>query len=108
MESSGLKIGRSAPADIVLPDKSISREHCIVGLANDELIVTDLNSTNGTYVDEVRISRATILPVGSVVRFGHVSLKHSTRSDAETERISGQGRGGGASGVQPGRSAAAV
>jgi hypothetical protein len=108
VDSSGLKIGRSAPADIVLPDKSISREHCMIGLANDELIVTDLNSTNGTYVDEVRISRATILPVGSVVRFGHISLKHSTRSDAETERISGRDRGGGAPGVQPGRSAATV
>ena len=106
VDSSGLKIGRSAPADIVLPHKSISREHCMVGLANDELIVTDLNSTNGTYVDDVRISRATILPVGSVVRFGHVSLKHAIRSHAESGRIGGQGRAEGAPGAQPGRFAA--
>ncbi|HEY6049237.1 MAG TPA: TIR domain-containing protein [Sphingomicrobium sp.] len=77
-----LKIGRAAPADIVLPHKSISREHCIIGLANDELLVTDLNSTNGTFVDDVRISRATILPVGSVLRLGQVSLRHAIHASA--------------------------
>ena len=65
IDSSSMKIGRSAPAEIVLPHKSVSREHCVVGLANDELFVTDLNSTNGTYIDGVRISRVSILPVGS-------------------------------------------
>lgn len=88
IDSSGIRIGRAAPADVVLPHKSVSREHCIVGLANDELLVTDLNSTNGTYIDEVRINRATILPVGSVLRLGQVRLKHSLvpRGEAEAPR----------------------
>jgi hypothetical protein len=91
--SSGLKLGRSRPADIVLPHKSISREHCIVGLANDELLVTDLNSTNGTYIDDVRITRATILPPGSVLRVGQLSLRHTIRtsSDGAVSRVSAQG-----------------
>jgi hypothetical protein len=76
VDSSGLKIGRTAPAGLILSHKSVSREHCMIGLANDELLVTDLNSTNGTYIDGQRISRTTILPVGSVVRLGEVSLKH--------------------------------
>jgi hypothetical protein len=79
----GAKIGRTAPADIVLPDKSVSREHCMIGLANDEILVTDLNSTNGTYIDGERIRRATILPVGSVLQVGHVSLRHEIRSHDE-------------------------
>jgi hypothetical protein len=92
IDASSLKIGRTAPADIVLSHRSISREHCIIGLANDELLVTDLNSTNGTYVDEERIGRATILPVGSVLRLGQVSMRHSVLSPAEAEeRSSGQG-----------------
>ena len=78
---SGMKIGRTGPADIVIPHKSVSREHCIVGIANDELLVTDLNSTNGTFIDEVRISRATILPVGSILRVGQVSMKHAVQTD---------------------------
>lgn len=83
VESSGVKIGRAPPADIVLSHRSVSREHCIVGLANDELLVTDLNSTNGTYIDDVRIHRATILPVGSVLRLGQVSLRHAIMTKAE-------------------------
>lgn len=87
--STGVKIGRTAPADTVLPHASISREHCMIGLANDELLVTDLNSTNGTYIDEVRISRSAILPVGSVLRVGQVSLRHAIHVHPEAERRRG-------------------
>jgi hypothetical protein len=81
----GIKIGRTAPADIVLADSSVSREHCIVGLANDELLVSDLSSTNGTYIDGVRIGRAAVLPVGSVLRAGKVAMSHEIRTRAELE-----------------------
>ena len=84
VDSSSMKIGRTAPAHIVLSHKSVSREHCVIGLANDELLVTDLNSTNGTYVDGERISRATILPVGSVLRLGQISMRHSIRPPADS------------------------
>lgn len=103
IHSSGVKIGRVAPADVVLSHKSISREHCIIGLANDELLVSDLNSTNGTYIDDVRISRATILPVGSVLRLGEISLRHAIRT-SEDEGRSGATKPGG---FQAGRFAAA-
>jgi hypothetical protein len=88
INSSSMRIGRSAPAEVILPHKSVSREHCIVGLANDELFVTDLNSTNGTYIDGARISRATILPVGSVLKVGEVSLRHAVRTDATVQPFS--------------------
>lgn len=94
IEQSGVRVGRAAPAEIIISHRSVSREHCIIGLANDELLVTDLNSTNGTYVDGVRIKRATILPVGSVLRIGQVDMRHSLRTRAETEKretISGTG-----------------
>jgi hypothetical protein len=81
--SSSVKIGRTAPADVVLSHRSVSREHCVVGLANDELFVTDLNSTNGTYIDDSRIDRATILPVGSVLRLGEISMRHSVQMATE-------------------------
>jgi hypothetical protein len=83
VSSTGLKIGRSAPADAIIPHPSVSRQHCIVGVANDELLVSDLNSTNGTYIDGQRISGATVLPVGSILRVGQVSLSHEIRSRAE-------------------------
>jgi hypothetical protein len=104
--SSGVKIGRTAPADIVLSHKSVSREHCIIGLANDELLVTDLSSTNGTYIDGQRIARATILPVGSVVRIGQISLKHAIHARAEAEGRSGLRKTNREGGLQAGRLAA--
>ena len=82
----GMKIGRTVPADIVVPHKSVSREHCLIGLANDELLVTDLNSTNGTFIDDARISRATVLPVGSVLRLGQISLRHAVYNPSDMER----------------------
>ena len=93
VDARGAKIGRTAPADIVLAHKSVSREHCTIGLANDELFVTDLNSTNGTFIDGERIRRTTVLPVGSVLQVGQISLKHATRSPAETSDRDGLHRG---------------
>lgn len=84
--SASLKIGRSAPADIVLAHPSISREHCLIGLANDELLVTDLNSTNGTFIDGVRVARSTILPVGAELKVGQVALTHEIHTRAETSQ----------------------
>ena len=87
VESSNVKVGRTAPAGIVIPHRSVSREHCVVGLANDELLVTDLNSTNGTYIDDARIDRAAILPVGSVLRLGQIALRHAVHAHSEAERL---------------------
>lgn len=103
----GAKIGRTAPADVVLPHRSISREHCIIGVANDELLVTDLNSTNGTFIDDVRIDRATILPVGSILRLGEVSMRHAVQSDAPSRGGGQLRRSGGPGNGDVGRLAAA-
>jgi hypothetical protein len=105
--SASLKIGRSAPADIVLAHPSVSREHCLIGLANDELFVTDLNSTNGTFIDGQRVGRATILPVGAVLKVGQVSLTHETRTRAETSQLGRPANINRGSGFRPVRLAAA-
>lgn len=94
LDSAGATIGRSVPADIVIPHRSISREHCMIGIANDELLVTDLNSTNGTFIDEVRISKATILPLGSTLRIGEISLKHAIGAADERRQLILQGETG--------------
>ena len=72
----GLKIGRAAPADIIFSDRQVSRSHCLVELADGGLRVSDLNSTNGTYIDGHRISGPTQLRVGSSLRVGGISMKH--------------------------------
>jgi hypothetical protein len=82
----GLMIGRTRPADVIISDPSVSREHCVVEAAADRVRVMDLNSTNGTYIDNKRIGRAEILPVGSVLRVGNVSFEHEVRDRAEMRK----------------------
>jgi serine phosphatase RsbU (regulator of sigma subunit) len=79
----GVNIGRTAPADIVLADSEISRTHCRLVLENDVLTVTDLNSTNGTFIDGIRATGPTLVPVGAILRIGRQSLKHEWRSQRE-------------------------
>ena len=81
--AAGASIGRTAPADIVLADSEVSRNHCRLSLENGALIVTDLNSTNGTFIDGTRISAPTQLPVGAILRIGRQSLKHEWRTHRE-------------------------
>ena len=54
----GATLGRSAPADIVLAESEVSRAHCRITVEGDELVVTDLGSTNGTFVDGARVCAA--------------------------------------------------
>ena len=84
----GLKIGRTAPADVIVPGSAVSRAHCLVEMAADKVRVTDLNSTNGTYIDNKRIERSEILAVGSVLRVGNVSFEHEVLSRTEFEELS--------------------
>lgn len=83
VSGAGTSIGRTAPADIILVDSEVSRAHCRLTLENDILTVADLNSTNGTFIDGVRISAPTPLPVGAVLRVGRQSLKHAWRTHRE-------------------------
>jgi hypothetical protein len=83
----GLRIGRTPPADVIVAGAAVSRSHCLIELAAGKLRVTDLNSTNGTYIDNQRIERSEILPVGSILRVGNVSFEHEVRTRAEMDLL---------------------
>lgn len=53
-------LGRGNECDIQLQDSEVSRRHAMLEIHGDEAVVTDLGSTNGTYVEAVRIRQATI------------------------------------------------
>ncbi len=68
-----VRVGAAATNDIVLSDRSVSRWHCRVEPLADGVLVRDLGSRNGTWVDGVRVTRAH-LRVGSHVRVGRTDL----------------------------------
>lgn len=52
-----LLIGRSETCDLVVRDPGISRRHAILDCRKGKYVLTDLNSTNGTYVNGTRVQR---------------------------------------------------
>ena len=79
----GIKIGRTAPADVILAEGKVSRAHCTLELKDGLLYVTDLKSTNGTFVDGKRVDGAAILPVGAMLTVGRFALLHAVRTRDE-------------------------
>ena len=66
-------MGRGPRADIVLDAALVSRLHCRLLVRDDALIVENLGSTNGTYVNNKPIDRATLC-AGDTLRTGRVEL----------------------------------
>ena len=80
-----LVIGRAEPSDWVLPDAEISRTHCKVYLAFDQVIVQDLQSSNGTFIEGKRLAEANELPVGARLQIGTHVIEHEWRTRQEVE-----------------------
>ena len=69
-----LTIGRAAPSGLLLDGAEISRTHCRLDVVGDEVTVTDLQSTNGTFIDNKRLSGTAPLPHGTLLRIGNYVL----------------------------------
>ena len=55
--------------------RTISRQHAQFELRDNRVYLTDLNSSNGTFIDEVRIGKPTPVSIGNSIRFGNVLCK---------------------------------
>ena len=66
-------VGREAPADVVIPDGSLSRRHARFTLEDSAIVVEDLGSTNGTRVGRRKITRE-ILRAGDAVTLGAITI----------------------------------
>jgi serine/threonine protein kinase len=62
-------VGRDRTCSIVLAHPAVSRRHARITLSGPSPLLEDLQSANGTYVNNARIDRATLKP-GDIVRFG--------------------------------------
>lgn len=66
-------IGRATGVDFVLDAALVSRVHCRLTASDAGLEVQDLQSTNGTYVNDRRVERL-VLAAGDRLRVGRVEL----------------------------------
>jgi pSer/pThr/pTyr-binding forkhead associated (FHA) protein len=80
----GIKtVGRAPRADFVVDAALVSRLHCRLEAGADNLDVIDLSSTNGTYVNGERVTRAR-LTSGDRLRVGRVELTVERKGPPES------------------------
>ncbi|HEX5098423.1 MAG TPA: FHA domain-containing protein [Polyangiaceae bacterium] len=81
-ETSEVSVGRVQGNHIVLPKGNVSKRHARLLYRDGRFIVTDLNSTNGTYVNRRRIAQATIVREGDRIYVGDFVLRIEPESES--------------------------
>jgi DNA-binding CsgD family transcriptional regulator len=64
-------LGRSITCDLLVPDSSLSRRHCEINVVDGSVTVSDLESHNGTFVEDERVGSSPVT-AGQRVQFGRV------------------------------------
>lgn len=70
-------IGRVEDNTFQIPEPSVSSHHCEILLKGNEVIVKDLNSTNGTYINGQKNTEGPLKP-GQILRLGQVEMRLET------------------------------
>ncbi|NOX63947.1 MAG: FHA domain-containing protein [Chloroflexi bacterium] len=73
----GLSLGRAGDNDVVLNDEKVSRRHASIQVRHDRLWLYDRGSSNGTFVNDERVSveEPRLLQSGDVIRLGQSQLR---------------------------------
>ncbi len=75
-------IGRVEPADLCIPQESVSRKHSRIFRREGQHFIEDLGSTNGTFLNDVQVTESP-LDNGVQIKIGRSILKYMTGNDVE-------------------------
>jgi pSer/pThr/pTyr-binding forkhead associated (FHA) protein len=67
-------VGRVEDNTFQIADPSVSSHHCEVHLRGSEVLIRDLNSTNGSFINGEKIAESILKP-GQILRLGQIELK---------------------------------
>ena len=74
-------VGRVSDNAFEIPEASVSSHHAELVLRGPDVLVRDLNSTNGTFINSERITEA-ILKSGQILRLGTIEMRLETAAPA--------------------------
>jgi hypothetical protein len=76
-------VGRVDDNAFTIPEPSVSSHHCEILLKGNEVVVRDLDSTNGTFINDERITEGVLKP-GQILRLGQLELRLETGTPGTT------------------------
>ena len=94
LDSMPFVIGRQPPCGLLLDGREVSRRHCQIHVADGHAVVTDLASTNGTFVDGQRIAAPTRLLPGMRIGLGAHALLYECQEPGADPEATGIAPGG--------------
>lgn len=68
------QLGKKEDNDIVLLDNTVSRHHIAIEMTSDSYLLKDLESTNGTYINGLKVKEAYLTP-GDVIKIGNSEIE---------------------------------
>ncbi|HSY44378.1 MAG TPA: FHA domain-containing protein [Candidatus Acidoferrum sp.] len=71
-------IGRVEENNFQISEPSVSSRHCEILLRGNDVVVKDLGSTNGTFINGEKITEEGVLKPGQTLRLGNIELKLDT------------------------------
>src|SRR3954464_5328352 len=86
-----INVGRVQGNDLMLPKGNVSKRHARLLYRDGRFIVTDLKSTNGTYVNGRKIAQATIVREGDKIYIGDFVLRIEASAGAGAPAPTGGG-----------------
>ena len=100
---SELVVGREG-VDLLLDDPEVSRRHARIAVEEEALVVEDLESLNGTWVNGERIEGRRVLATGDIVRVGDTTFEIRGAGEAQSAdpaRDAGGAAGAGTVAAEP-------
>jgi predicted component of type VI protein secretion system len=94
LDQDSLTLGRDPSNEIMIGDPQVSRQHARIMRQGDLTVIEDLESTNGTFVNGMRLTGPHTLVDGDVISLGDtVTLSYHSADIAVTAPLGGQPTG---------------
>ncbi len=71
-------IGRVEDNTFQIAQPSVSSHHCEVLLRGNDVVIKDLNSTNGTFINNQQVTGEAVLKSGQILRLGQIEIRLET------------------------------
>src|SRR3954466_11211165 len=70
-------VGRVEDNTFQIPEPSVSSHHCEILMRGSDVVVHDLNSTNGTFINGEKVTESVLKP-GQTLRLGQIEMRLET------------------------------